>query len=177
MKDDFDVSKLLTKKVKRINSKAKGGRFERKIADILNERFKTKDFCRTPGSGAFATTHNLPEHLKIYGDLITPKDFNFIFELKSGYNKEGISNIFNENSILRKMIAQVERDSEKSLKKFILVIGQDRQDIVILTNAIIPTNFSFNNDFGIISIGAKAYTLMKFSDLLKHQDNFFYPIN
>ena len=83
MKDDYDLTKLLAKKgKKKLNSKAKGSRFERKISDMLNERFKTKDFCRTPGSGAFATTHSLPDHLRIYGDLITPKNFKFILELK-----------------------------------------------------------------------------------------------
>ena len=55
-------------KKKRINSRRKGNAFERKMASQLNERFGTKEFARTPGSGAYATTHqNLPEHLKILG--------------------------------------------------------------------------------------------------------------
>ena len=52
-------------KKKRVNSKRKGSTFERNIAKILNERFNTKEFARTPGSGAFGTTHkNLPHYFK-----------------------------------------------------------------------------------------------------------------
>ena len=71
-------------KKKRVNSKRKGSTFERKIAKMLNERFDTKEFSRTPGSGAFATSHrNLPEHLRIQGDLITPSNFPFVVECKT----------------------------------------------------------------------------------------------
>ena len=74
-------------KKKRVNSKRKGSNFERKIAKILNERLNTKEFSRTPGSGAFATTHkNLPENLRIQGDLITPTSFPFVVECKNGYD-------------------------------------------------------------------------------------------
>ena len=55
MKDIVNIEKL--KKKKRVNSKAKGGAFERQVANMLNEQFDTKEFCRTPGSGAFATVH------------------------------------------------------------------------------------------------------------------------
>jgi hypothetical protein len=177
MKDDFDVSKLLTKKSKRINSKAKGGRFERKIAEILNERFKTKDFCRTPGSGAFATTHTLPEHLKIYGDLITPKSFKFIIECKSGYNKEGVSELFNPNSILRKMIDQAARDSFKCSKNFIVVLGQDRKDIIILTDATLPPTqhyLGYDSVFVDLKTSDLCLRVMRLNDLLENfEDNFF----
>ena len=96
MKDDFDVSPL--RKKKKVNSRAKGNRFENKIAKTLNERFDTKEFCRTPGSGAFATTHKLPEYLKVYGDLITPEKFKFIIECKKGYNEEQVSDLLNPKS-------------------------------------------------------------------------------
>jgi len=173
MKDDFDLTKLRRPKSKRINSKAKGGRFERKIAHLLNERFKTTEFCRTPGSGAFATTHSLPCHLKIYGDLITPKDFKFIIECKSGYNKEGICNLFNPDSLFSEMIAQAERDSEKCFKKFLLIIGQDRKDPIIVTNEnveLIGTSFDYYSYF---RIREKRYYLVKLSDLFSLNDRFF----
>ena len=53
---------------------------------------------RSPGSGAFSTTHKLPDHLKFSGDLITPKNFRFIIECKKGYNKENLGSIFNLKS-------------------------------------------------------------------------------
>ena len=59
----------------RVNGKRKGASYERQLAKKLNLRFNTKDFSRTPGSGAFATTHTLPKHLQIHGDLITPENF------------------------------------------------------------------------------------------------------
>ena len=132
MKDDFDVTPL--KKKKKVNSRAKGNRFENKIAKILNERFNTKEFCRTPGSGAFATTHTLPEYLKVYGDLITPEKFKYVIECKKGYDGEQVSDLLNPKSTISKMIDQAHRDSKKSSKKFLLIIGQNRQEPVAITN-------------------------------------------
>lgn len=178
MNDDFDLSKLVKKKRNGINSKAKGGRFERKIAEILNTRFKTTDFCRTPGSGAFATTHKLPDHLKIYGDLITPKNFKFIIECKSGYNKEGVCNLFNPNSILSEMIAQAERDSEKCSKKFMLVIGQDRTDVIVLINdQLRGSQNNFNSGSMHLRLKDKHYAIYKLSELLTLPDEIFLETN
>jgi hypothetical protein len=132
MKDKFDITPL--KKKKRVNSRAKGNRFENKVAGILNERFQTKEFCRSPGSGAFATTHTLPEYLKIHGDIITPEKFKYLLEAKKGYNDERVTDLLNPRSQIFNMIAQAHRDSEKSSKKFILIIGQDRRDPVAITN-------------------------------------------
>ena len=132
MKDDFDVTPLKSKK--KINSRAKGNRFENKVAKTLNDRFNTKEFCRTPGSGAFATTHSLPEYLKVYGDLITPEKFKFIIECKKGYDGEQVSDLLNPKSGISKMIAQAHRDSKKSSRKFLLIIGQNRQEPVAITN-------------------------------------------
>jgi len=132
MKDDFDVTPL--KKKKKVNSRAKGNRFENKIAKILNERFDTKEFCRTPGSGAFATTHTLPEYLKVYGDLITPEKFKYVIECKKGYDGEQVSDLLNPKSTISNMIDQAHRDSKKSSKKFLLIIGQNRQEPVAITN-------------------------------------------
>ena len=56
MEDLYNLDNM-RKKPKRKNSKAKGSAFERKVAKLLNEHFETTDFQRTPGSGAFATTH------------------------------------------------------------------------------------------------------------------------
>lgn len=176
MKDDFDISKLEKKKRGKINSKVKGNKFERDIAALLNQRFNTTDFCRTPGSGAFATTHKLPDHLKVYGDLITPKDFRFIYELKKGYNKEGICNIFNSNSILRLMIDQADRDSKLCNKDFILVLAQDRKDPI----AILKDSYEISNvpnidliKIWVTTLGSIIY-ILKLKDLLTLEDSFFY---
>ena len=111
MIDDYDLTNLQKGEKKRTNSKAKGGRFERKIASMFNDRFKTEEFSRTPGSGAFATTHNLPEHLQIYGDLIAPQNFKYCIECKKGYKNIKINHILDYSSQFWKFIVQFEKDS------------------------------------------------------------------
>jgi hypothetical protein len=168
--DNFDTSPLIKRqKKKKINSRTKGNRFENKIAKKLNERFNTEEFCRSPGSGAFATTHKLPEYLKVYGDLITPKNFKYIIECKKGYNEVKIDDLFNTKSIFSNMIAQASRDSKKSSRKFILIIGQDRRDPVAITNQIgIPAHNKLEGTVGDITI-----SILKLEDLLSLDDSYF----
>jgi hypothetical protein len=172
MKDKFDVKKLKKKAgKKRLNSRAKGNRFENKVAKLLNERFNTKEFCRSPGSGAFATTHTLPEYLKIYGDLITPEKFKYIIECKKGYNDMQICDLLNDTSKVSEMIAQAFRDSQKSSKKFLLIMGQDRKNPAIITN-----------DFDLIVRGDRfsgssrgvAIVMYMLDDLLECKDSCFF---
>jgi len=169
MKDDFDVTPL--KKKKKINSRAKGNRFENKIAKMLNERFDTKEFCRTPGSGAFATTHTLPEYLKVYGDLITPEKFKFIIECKKGYNEEQVSDLFNIKSIICSMIEQAHRDSKKSSRDFLLLIGQDRRDPLAITNAV---NLPIQGSYLKGMVNEVEVLMTRLDDLLNIEDVHFF---
>lgn len=139
MNDNFEISALLKKKSKRLNSKNKGNAFQRKIAKTLNDHFKTSDFCPTPGSGAFATTHKLPEHLQIYGDLITPRTFKFVIECKKGYNKENLGSFFNPKSELLNFIEQVKRDSLKANKDWMVIFQQDRKVVLSIIDATKPS--------------------------------------
>ena len=132
MKDNFDLKELILTKKKKKNSRAKGNGFERKLCEILNDCFETKDFMRSPGSGAFATTHKLPDHLQIHGDLITPDRFKFTIECKFGYNKENIGYFFSDKSDLSSFIVQAERDSKKATKDFLLVFKQNNRGILCL---------------------------------------------
>lgn len=136
MKDDFDISKLEKKKGKRINSKVKGNKFERDIATLLNTRFNTTDFCRTPGSGAFATTHKLPEHLKVYGDLITPKDFRFIFECKFGYEKFKFIDLLEQDSDISKIISKSREEASRCGKLLLIILKNNYRSAVAITNDI-----------------------------------------
>ena len=172
MKDDFDLTNLVSgKKRKRVNSRNKGTSFERKIALMLNNKFCTKDFCRSPGSGAFATTHHIPDHLKIYGDLITPQDFKFCIECKKGYNKESIHSLFNNRSEVWKFIDQCERDSKLSNKEPLVIFQQDRQKIL----AIVRSN-TLDIDIKKIDIIRTSkkeynnYSIYLFEDLLLYDD-------
>ena len=172
MDDDFDLTNLTkAKKTKKVNSRNKGNSFERKVALMLNNKFCTKEFCRSPGSGAFATTHNIPDHLKIYGDLITPKDFKFCIECKKGYNKENIYSLFNKRSEVWKFIDQCEKDSQKCSKEPLVIFQQDRQKIL----AIVRSN-TFNIDIKKVDITRKSnnkyntYTMYLLEDLLLLDD-------
>jgi hypothetical protein len=168
MKDNFDLSNLKAPK-KRINSRSKGSAFERKICNLFNSTFETKEFCRTPGSGAFATTHKLPEHLKIHGDLITPEKFKFTVECKKGYNKENLSSLFSSNSKLAEFINQAKKDSTKTDKPFIIIWQQDRSEILCILDKYI-----LNNYLDIKSLIYKDYIIVRLKDLLKEEINFWF---
>lgn len=170
LKDNFDLSPL--KKKKRKNSKAKGSSFERKVAKILNERFNTNEFARTPGSGAFATTHTLPKHLQIWGDLITPENFKYIFECKSGYNNEGIHSLINPKSRLWGWVTQMERDAESAEKPSILLISQDRKPIITFIKYKEEIEKSINT-YSIVIINNNKYILLYLTDLLGMDDSLF----
>tara|TARA_Y100000034_G_C6885531_1_gene406559 strand:- start:1283 stop:1795 length:513 start_codon:yes stop_codon:yes gene_type:complete len=167
MEDDYDLKKLSKKKPKRVNSRRKGGNFARKIANMLNDRFETKEFSKTPGSGAYATTHSLPEYLKIHGDIIAPEKFNFCIECKKGYNKENIDSILNPGSEFWKFIRQSEKDSENSGRKPMIIYQQDRKPILAITSKDIFTNINNYIEF-------KEYRLYLLNDILKEENTYWF---
>ena len=175
MEDNYDISAL--KKKKRVNSRTKGNTFERQIAKLLNDRFNTTEFSRTPGSGAFATTHSLPDHLKIYGDLITPIKFKYCIECKKGYNKENLYSLYNYSSEFWGFLDQCEKDSEKCGKIPMVIFKQDRYP----TLAIIPNHVQTNKLQQYIEIHknetpflTRVYRIYKFEDLLDDYDTIWF---
>ena len=175
MEDNYDISPL--KKKKRKNSRAKGSTFERSIAKTLNDRFNTSEFSRSPGSGAFATTHTLPDHLKIYGDLITPQNFKYCIECKKGYNKENLYSLYNYSSDLWGFLDQCLKDSEKCDKIPMVIFKQDRQP----TLAIVPSHVQTNKLQQYIEIqkqedafNLRVYRIYKLDDLLEDYDSLWF---
>jgi len=167
MKDIIDLKKL--KKPKRVNSKAKGGAFERQIAKMLNEQFDTKEFSRTPGSGAFATTHQLPEHITVAGDLITPLNFKFCIECKKGYNDQTIYSLLDYNSKIWQFIEQCEKDAKKMNKMPMIIYKQDRKDILVITykdmfTTMIPSITIFKDD--VERLTNINYSIYKLKDII-----------
>ncbi len=169
MRDDYDLSPLKSKKKKRVNSRTKGNTFERKIAITLNSRFNTDEFCRSPGSGAFATTHKLPKHLQIYGDLITPRNFRFIVECKKGYNKEKLCDFFRQKSEVRSFIRQACRDSREANKPFLVVFQQDRSIVLTIFKA---NGFNYPHLKDVISW--EDYIITPLDQFLTMDDSFFF---
>ncbi len=167
MKDIVNLEKL--KKKKRVNSKAKGGAFERQIAKMLNEQFETKEFSRTPGSGAFATTHELPEHITVAGDLITPLNFKFCIECKKGYNDQTIYSLLDYNSKIWQFIEQCEKDAKKMNKVPMIIYKQDRKDILVITykdmfTTMIPSITIFKDN--IERLTNINYSIYKLKDII-----------
>jgi len=136
-----DLRKILSDgefgKKPRVNSKRKGATFERKIAHLLNERFNTNEFCRTPGSGAFGSTHQLPQHLIVHGDLITPQKFRFTIECKNGYDLE-FDDVFRDSSDFHRFIDQAKKDAKKAGNRDWMVIYKKnrRKEIVVVEEKI-----------------------------------------
>ena len=175
MKDILDLQKL--KKKKRVNSKAKGGAFERQMANMLNEQFQTKDFNRTPGSGAFATTHQLPEHITVAGDLITPLNFKFCIECKKGYNNQTIYSLLDYNSKIWEFIEQSEKDAKKLKKVPMIIYKQDRKDTLVITyknmfTTMIPSITIFKDNKETLT--SNTYSIYKLKDILTdRRENWF----
>ena len=175
MKDKVNLEKL--KKKKRVNSKAKGGAFERHIANLLNEHFETKEFNRTPGSGAFATTHQLPDHITVAGDLITPLNFKFCIECKKGYNDQTIYSLLDYNSKIWQFIEQSEKDAKKLNKMPMIIYKQDRKDILVITykdmfTTMIPSITIFKDNKETLT--PNTYSIYKLNDIIvDHKKKWF----
>lgn len=166
----MDPERMVNPNRTRKNSKKKGSNYESKLCKQLNERFKTKEFSKTPGSGAYATTHNLPEHLKIYGDVITPKNFRFVIDAKKGYNHLAMTDCLNPRSELYQMLEHLATDARKAHKQFILVVCQDRRDPV----AIVHKDVIGISQTHVEKFHFKSYTGLLLSDLLSFEDSFFF---
>jgi len=164
MNDNYDLNNLRCKP-KRKNSRTKGNVFERSVAKILNNRFKTSEFSRSPGSGAFATTHTLPEHLKIYGDLITPNKFKFCIECKKGYKNQNLYSLYNYSSDIWKFIDQCEKDAKKCDRVPMVIFKQDRQPTLVITPMGLLTG---NPELKYIDIHKnKSYRVYLFKELIE----------
>lgn len=166
MKDDFDLKKLI--KPKRINSKKKGSTYENQLAKKLNDRFNTTDFMRTPGSGAFATSHKLPDHLIIYGDLIAPSNFNFIVESKRGYNKLGLFDLINYTSDVFKFLAQNRKDCEKCKKNSLVIIKQDRKKELAILSRYANPSYDYELELQLIE---KPYVVFGGKHIMAYLDD------
>ena len=170
MEDNYDFSKLKKEK-KKINSRAKGQAFERQIAKLLNESFNATEFSRSPGSGAFASTHRLPEHLKLYGDLITPKNFKYYIECKKGYNKEDIYSLLDNRSNFHKFIDQCEKDSQLCGKVPLILYKQDRKPTLAITEAnIFPEIYKSI----LIKKEEKEYRIYYLDEILKENQSLWF---
>ena len=153
------------KQKKRINSRRKGNAYERKVSSLLNERFGTKEFCRTPGSGAFGSTHTLPQHIKVYGDLITPEKFRFVIECKTGYTVE-LDDLFKPKSDFWEFVHQAERDAKVAQRDWLMIYQKTRRKAIVVSNV--------KASLKSIQLFSNCY-MYSFDEFIKMPVDFFFP--
>lgn len=175
MKDKCDVTPLLKKK-KRKNSRRKGNKFENDVCKALNARFETTEFCRSPGSGAFATTHKLPEHLKLSGDILTPKHFRFTIECKAGYAKElQVTDFVVDTSWLGNILDKAEDEALRENKDPLVIVKQDRKKpIAVINYSFLQGRTQFLLNYVIITLETRQWIVLPFDKLLEQGNDFFY---
>ena len=142
---------MTTTPVKKTNGKAKGNTFERKMANLLSDRFqemtgKEKGFRRNPDSGSYfggmnkrrTQTHDT-EHAA-FGDLICPTNFLFSIECKHYKSAPTFTSIIaGEVKQWDTWIAQAQQDAASSNRKMMLVIKYNNVDEFVLVDQAIDT--------------------------------------
>ena len=133
-----------------VNGKSKGSSFERKMANMLSERFAAQtgiqqSFRRNSDSGSFfggsnmrrTETHDL-EHA-FFGDLICPKDFKFSVECK--FYKEGptfAAIVKGKITQWDTWIAQAKQDATNSQKDMLLIMKYNGVEELAFVENMIP---------------------------------------
>lgn len=162
-----------------MNSKNKGNTFERKIANLLSDRFLEvtgipKSFRRNADSGSFfggankarTETHDLSK--ASFGDIITPEEFAFSIECKHYKDPPSFSSLIKQEvAALDKWITQAEQDAESSGKLPAIIVKYNNvPEVVLLREA-----------FGSIVPVAhyKAYQIIALTDFLDQEDGWFFP--
>lgn len=163
-----------------VNGKQKGNSFERKIANLLSDRFKEKtglesSFRRNPDSGSFfggqnqSRTETYDTEYAVFGDLICPRNFNFSIECKNYKTPPSFSSIIKQDcKQLDTWIAQATQDARNAKKLTALIIKYNNvQDIVVL-----------NDLFGSLKsiINYKEYHIVTLESFLSQSDEYFFDM-
>lgn len=116
---------------KRINSKAKGNRPERDVAQILSDYFNDKFSRVGVSSGARTKNSDLPEDsVQFYaGDIICPSGWKYSIECKSGYDNASLTTI---NATIDSFIEQAENDAVIAGKQPLILFKQSREPWVCM---------------------------------------------
>jgi hypothetical protein len=127
---------------KRVNSKAKGNRWELELSKILSDAFGG-EFRRVPQSGGFMGGFNRSRNENIRadakeilsGDLIAPQGFFFVVEAKHHKDEPKFHQILaGESKKLDEWIRQSEEEAKASMKEPMIVFKVDRQGAFAVLN-------------------------------------------
>lgn len=162
----------------KINGKGKGNSFERKIANMLSDRFSKilgieKGFRRNPDSGSFfgGSNHDRTEkydtQFAVFGDLICPRNFNFSIECKHYKSAPSFQSFVNKDIKQWDVwLSQAGQDSAKSSKKMLLIIKYNNVDELVFVN----------NEYSELNIvfQYKGKTVYKLTEFLELKDECFF---
>lgn len=157
--------------------KAKGNSFERKIANLLSERFAAKtgidkSFRRNADSGSFFGGSNVKRteaydtEKATFGDIITPSTFAFSIECKHYKSAPSFALLMKQDvKDWDKWIGQAGQDCISANKKMVIIIKYNAvEEFVIL-----------NESFGLTPLlNYKQYTIVSLAEFLKLPDSVFF---
>jgi hypothetical protein len=130
----------------KVNGKNKGNTFERKVANLLSDRFKEhlgieKGWRRNPDSGSFFggqnqnRTETYGTEFAVFGDLICPKAFAYSIECKHYKTAPTFQSITNgEVKQWDGWIAQAEQDAKKADKKMLMIVKYNNVDELVFVD-------------------------------------------
>ena len=164
----------------KVNGKSKGNSFERKIANLLSNRFEPKlgiknSFRRNPDSGAFfgggnaKRTETYSLDYAIFGDLICPKNFAYGIECKHYKTAPGFKSVVNHNvTQWDTWLGQAEQDAAANNKLMCLIVKYNNVDeIVFLKDTSGTANYT----------KYKHYYVYLLTDWLSLPDTVFFEID
>ena len=162
-----------------VNGKNKGNTFERKIANLLSQRFEAhtgikQAFRRNSDSGSFfggsnqkrIQTHNMEN--ATLGDINCPKSFAYSIECKHYKKAPLFAHILTQNC--REWdgwIQQAEQDSANTNKKLLIIIKYNNVEEFALVKEPVP---------GSAVIVYKDYFVVPLKQLLALPDSNFFEV-
>lgn len=160
-----------------VNGKNKGNGFERKIANLLSDRFqshlgKKNSFRRNPDSGSFFGGNNAMRtesynlDYAVFGDLICPRDFSYSIECKHYKTPPSLQSIINHKvTQWDQWLEQAERDASSSGKNPCLIVKYNNVDEMVFLRHLI---------MGLNNCRYKAYNIYTIKDWLSQDDKVFF---
>ena len=169
-------------RVPKKKSGAKGKRHELEVVKILNERFRKLlsenpdwgQFSRSAGSGnRWGQVAHLPKHARdtYGGDITCPDRFAFVLESKGGYNEIDLVSAFDGgHREIDAFLKQSEDDSTRTGRRPMLVWKKDRKPRLSFVKTVDLPSQQWEYSFTY-----RDWTAVRFRDLLKCDDSYFFP--
>jgi hypothetical protein len=163
----------------KINSKDKGSSFERKIANILSERFEPmlqikNSFRRNQDSGSFfggtnqQRTQSYSLDYAVFGDIICPRSFRFSVECKHYKTPPTFKSVVSQSvTQWDSWLRQAEQDAASSSKQMSLIVKYNNVDSIIFLHSELPN---------IKHTTYQQYHIHLLSDWLSSDDQYFFDL-